>query len=157
MQDMATTVRAQIDAVLDLANQELAEIERDLKRLMERQTQLREFLRLGDALRPWFVASIEQKSPCVPRAASTSAPPYPLAPARQTAAQQAEDVLRVVGHPMSVGEMYQHIEARGTLKGKQPQDALRTAMRDHPAVFRRLGRGVYGLVAWAQSPVAVAR
>jgi hypothetical protein len=154
MGDLPTMAPAQMDAVLDFANQELAAIERDLKRLMERQAQLREFLRLGDALRPWFVASLEHKSSCAPHAAATSAP-LPLVPARLTAARQAEAVLREVGHPMRVEELYRHLEARGMLQGKQPQEALRTAIRDHPSVFQRTERGVYGLVAWAQAPVAV--
>jgi hypothetical protein len=155
MKDMPPTAYAQIDAVLDLTHQELAEIERDLKSLTERQAQLREFLRLGNALHPWFVASIEPKSRCAPTAVGTSVPPRPLAPVRQTAARQAEDVLRSVQHPMRVEEIYRHIEARGTQKGKQSQDALRTAMRDHPDVFRRVERGLYGLVVWAHHPVAV--
>jgi hypothetical protein len=141
MSDGTTTARAQIDAVLDLANQALAEVERDLKHLLERQTQLREFIRLGDAM-------------LAGEAFGVARPPT-LAPVPQTAARQAEDLLHEVGRPMRIVEMYRRIEARGTLTGRQPKDALRTALRDRPDLFRRLGRGVYGLVAWSQPPMAV--
>jgi HB1, ASXL, restriction endonuclease HTH domain len=136
-----TTARATVGAALDLANQTLAEVERDLKHLTERQTQLREFIRLGDALLDGEALDCTR--------------PRTLAPVPQTIARQAEDILRAVGHPLRIVEIYRHIEARGTLKGKAPKEALRTSMRDHPRVFRRVERGVYGLVAWAHPAVAV--
>jgi HB1, ASXL, restriction endonuclease HTH domain len=142
MGDGTTTARATVDAVLDLAKEALAEVERDLESLTERQTQLYEFIRLGGAL-------LQGEALCHTR------PQVPLAPVPQTAARQAESILKEVGHPMRVEEMYRRIEARGTLKGRQPKEALKSALRQNPRVFRRVGRGVYGLVAWSQSPVAV--
>jgi HB1, ASXL, restriction endonuclease HTH domain len=142
MDNGTTTTRVQVSAVLDLASQALAEVERDLKYLTERQTQLSEFIRLGDALLDG-------------EALGHAREPIPLMPVRQTAARQAEDILKAVGEPMRVDEIYRHIEARGTLKGKQPKEALKSALRDRQKVFQRVGRGVYGLVAWAQPPVAV--
>jgi HB1, ASXL, restriction endonuclease HTH domain len=137
-----TTARAQIDAVLALAKEALAEVERDLESLTERQAQLYEFIRLGGAL-------LQGEALCHTRSQ------VPLAPVPQTAARQAENILREVGHPMRVEEIYRCLEARGMLKGRQPKEALKSALRHHTRVFRRVGRGVYGLVAWNTSPVAV--
>jgi HB1, ASXL, restriction endonuclease HTH domain len=142
MGDGTTTARATVDAVPDLAKEALAEVERALESLTERQAQLREFLRLwhvlfgGEALGP-------------------APPPIPLAPVRHTAARQAEAILKEAGHPMRVEEIYRCLEARGTFNGTYPKESLRKAVSDHPKVFRRVRRGVYGLVVWAQPPVAV--
>jgi HB1, ASXL, restriction endonuclease HTH domain len=142
MNNGTTTTRAQVSAVLDLASQRLAEVERDLKYKTELKTQLSEFLRLGDVLLDG-------------EALVRTCEPIPLAPVPQTARQQAEDILRTAGHPMRIEEIYEQIAARGTLKGKQPKEALQTAIRHHKRVFRRVERGVYGLVAWAENAVAV--
>jgi hypothetical protein len=142
MGDGTTTARAQIDAVLDLAKRALVKLEVELKYMTERQRQLYEFMQLAEALRD---------GEALGRAGS----PIPLAPVPQTAARQAEDILKEVGHPMRVDELYRCLDARGRLKGRQPKEALKSALRQHPRVFRRMERGVYGLVAWSHAPMAV--
>jgi HB1/ASXL restriction endonuclease-like protein with HTH domain len=164
MDNGTTTIRTQVSAVLDLTNQALAEVERDLKYLTQRQTQLREFLRLGDALldgeawgyAPPALVPVRESQPCdVPESGATPSAHPTRTPVRQTAAWHAEDILKEVGRPMRIAEMCRRLEARGTLKGKQPKESLKTALRHHSKVFQRVERGVYGLVAWGQPPMAV--
>jgi HB1, ASXL, restriction endonuclease HTH domain len=164
-QDFTITARDQVQAVLDWATLSLAGIEHTMQQLEARALQFREFVRLGDALlrtpaaAPLLSAGLASAPQVVDQLVTSQGHPaspdvtsLPVrAPGRQTAAAQAEAILIEVGHPLRVEEMVQLLQSRNGLHGKQPKESLRTAMRDHPKVFRRVSRGVYGLVSWPTS------
>jgi hypothetical protein len=170
--------RDQILVTLELTNQALAAVEGELRHLERRATQLREFLRLGDAMLgepcpetpappsqdtdvavpdargrvdPWKLvggAPGEAPAPTVP-------PAWPLA--TMTAAQKAKAVLDEVGYALNVQQMVEHLGERGVGNGTGDAklgEALRTALRSHPSMFRRVERGVYALTAWGRSGAA---
>lgn len=144
MQDFPETARDQILVTLELANQALAEVERDLKQKEQRVADLREFIRLGDALLG------------APRPVPAPAPLPLLAPVAQTAVRQAADILAEVGHPLKLEEMYRRLQARGPGHRLPSKESLRKALCDHPTVFRRDRRGVYGLEVWERERTGVA-
>jgi hypothetical protein len=176
MHTFPETARDQILVTLELTNQTLAAVEDELRHLERRATQLREFLRLGDAM-------LGEPCPETPAPPSTSiAVPAPDAPVRvdpwelvggaqvpepptlpawpltkMTAAQKAKAVLDEVGYALDLQQMVEHLAERGVGNGTDDEklrEALRTALRNHPSMFRRVKRGVYALTAWGRSDAA---
>jgi hypothetical protein len=140
MAEFSDTERDRVALALDIANQTLAVVERDLKHLEQRAAYLREFVRLGEALT------------CTTREAHPLPGVPPPAPSpRHTAVVEAQAILKEVGHAIRLNDMVRRTQARGLLKSKSPREALRTSMRDHPELFTRVGYGMYVLTAWTKS------
>lgn len=133
MPDFKESARQQICTTLDLANRALAEIEQDVKHLAQRADDLRTFIRLGDAI-------LGRTYPAETR---VDTPPRALL----TAAQKAQLVLADAGEVLSVDEIMVQLMERDLIQGQQ-RAAVKTALRNHPRIFTRHGRGVYGLAAW---------
>jgi hypothetical protein len=143
MEDLTGALREEIQSALCVAGTSLGSVEYAITQLREelaqrekRATQLREFIRLGDALLGTPVSA-----PVAPRVVSSKPP---------TAAQHAKVILAEVGHPMTVADIYQQIAASNGLYMKPSRVALRAALRDNPKVFRNVRHGTYELVAKAK-------
>lgn len=150
MHDFTETDRQQILVTVALVNQELGKIEFDIKHKMERADLLRKLIRAADDvlgtaeptldIGPVHVPSVVHETPVIMPSEVSAGP--------KTAAQKAKMVLETHGTAMSVDDIYAYLNVNGLVEGRNQLEALRTALRGHPSVFRKVESGVYALTAW---------
>lgn len=140
MEALTDTARDQILVTMEMVNQELGRLELDIKQRMNRAEALRKLLRAGDAVLETPVPILDAPPVMVPSVFNE---------VPQTARQKATWALEKHGQPMSVDEIYQCLVAYGYVEGKNPREALKTALRSYPSEFRKVKDGVYELTAWA--------